>query len=414
VVLRTRGLIVTLFVVAGIAALIALAAAASSEASPGARAIGAIIIVAIGVGAVRLSLVGLRLEADTVVIRDLTSTERLRRADVLGLALQPVGANRFRRVAVVCNDGRVVPAVWTIARAMNTQWAGQVVWAASGFGPTQSQVEPKLTEAGRLATAGPPPVATPDPGLTPETASPVSGSPDASRWLGWETLFVVGAFALPAISGATIILAEHVGGVSDLNEFDLPLPHHFGVSLILLTFNYLTSALIVPIALLLLARTGQPPSVLGLRRQGLRRDLASTAGMYAGIWALNLLVGLAFFWLLTNKHLSNTETDTHVPAYFIIYALLLSATTAINEEVLVNGYFLTRLSQLGWSPWRSFAVSLAVRTSYHAYYGVGLLGTIPLGYVNTRSFQKRQRLARPILVHFVYDAVLLTIAVLTS
>jgi hypothetical protein len=244
--------------------------------------------------------------------------------------------------------------------------------------------------------------------------SPASGSPDAARWLGWETLFIVAAFALPAISGASIVLAKHLGGVSDINQFDLPLPHQYGVSLFLLVFNYLTSALTVPIALLLLARTGQPPSVLGLRRQGLRRDLASTAGMYAGIWALNLLVGLAFFWLLTNKHLSNTETDTHVPAYFIIYALLLSATTAINEEVLVNGYFLTRLSQLGWSPWRAFALSLAVRTSYHAYYGVGLLGTIPLGYVVTRSFQKRQRLARPILVHFMYDAVLLTIAVLTS
>jgi hypothetical protein len=32
----------------------------------------------------------------------------------------------------------------------------------------------------------------------------------------------------------------------------------------------------------------------------------------------------------------------------------------------------------------------------------------------TRSFQKRGRLARPILAHFMYDAILLTIAVLTS
>ena len=49
-----------------------------------------------------------------------------------------------------------------------------------------------------------------------------------------------------------------------------------------------------------------------------------------------------------------------------------------------------------------------MRTSYHAYYGVGLLLTLPLGYLVTRSFQKRQRLGRPILVHFINDAVLLT------
>jgi hypothetical protein len=39
---------------------------------------------------------------------------------------------------------------------------------------------------------------------------------------------------------------------------------------------------------------------------------------------------------------------------------------------------------------------------------------VPFGYLVTRSFQKRGRLARPIITHFLYDAILLTIAVLTS
>jgi hypothetical protein len=406
--------------VAGIGALIALGAVVGSGVQAGVRAVGAVILVALVVGVSRLIRAGLRLEANAVVIRDLARTEQLTRAEVLGLAAQPVCFGHFRRIAVVCADGRVLPAVWTLARATNLEWTGHMGWAAAGFGPTQDQVAPKLADVGRLAPTGQAmlpgqlPVATPDPGLTPQTVSPVSGSPQAAQWLGWETVFIVSALALPGISGASIILAKHLGGVSDLNQFDLPLPHHVGVSLFLLVFNYVTGALTVPIALLLLARTGQTPSVLGLRRSGLRRDLASSAAMYAGIWALNLLVGLAFFWLLNDKHLSNSETNSHVPAYFIVYAVLLSATTAINEEVIVNGYFLTRLSQLGWTPWRAFALSLAVRTSYHAYYGVALVATIPLGYVVTRSFQKRQRLMRPILVHFTYDVVLLTIAVLTS
>jgi membrane protease YdiL (CAAX protease family) len=118
--------------------------------------------------------------------------------------------------------------------------------------------------------------------------------------------------------------------------------------------------------------------------------------------------------VLNNKHLTNTASNSHVPAYYVIYGLTLAATTAINEEVLVNGYFLTRLSQLGWSPRRALGLSLAVRTSYHLYYGVGLIVTVPFGYLVTRSFQKRRRLLRPILAHFLYDAILITVAVLTS
>jgi membrane protease YdiL (CAAX protease family) len=129
---------------------------------------------------------------------------------------------------------------------------------------------------------------------------------------------------------------------------------------------------------------------------------------------VNLIVLIPLSAVLNNKHLTNTATNSHVPAYYVIYGLVLAATTAINEEVLVNGYFLTRLSQLGWSPRRAFALSLAVRTSYHLYYGIGLIVTVPFGYLVTRSFQKRRRLLRPIIAHFLYDAILITIAVLTS
>jgi hypothetical protein len=412
VVVRTQGLIIGLCVAAGAFALFALAGIAAPGPGGG-RAVLAVIGAGLTLGAVRIGMAGLRLEAEQTTIRGLVSTERLARADVLGLAIQPVW-RRFQRIAVVCTDGRVIPATWTIAGRSDTEWQRRAVWAASGFGPTQVEVSAKLADVARLVDAQPFPVASPDPGLTPQTVSPAGDPGGAGRWLGWETVFVIVAFALPGVAGAVSILAEHVGGVSDLNEFDLPLPHHPGVSLLLLLLGYLTTALVVPIGLLLLARTGQPPASLGLTRRGFRRDTASATAMFAAIWVSNLALALIFLPLINNKHLTNTASNSHVPAYYIVYAIVLSATTAINEEVLVNGYFLTRLSQLGWSPNRAFALSLAVRTSYHAYYGVGLLLTLPLGYINTRSFQKRQRLTRPILVHFVNDVVLLIIAVLTS
>jgi hypothetical protein len=43
-----------------------------------------------------------------------------------------------------------------------------------------------------------------------------------------------------------------------------------------------------------------------------------------------------------------------------------------------------------------------------------MLALLPFGYLLTRSYAKHGRLTRPILVHFVYDAVLLTIALATA
>jgi membrane protease YdiL (CAAX protease family) len=410
VVVRARNLIVILCALSGLLAVVGFAGL-SGDGSAGDRAGDAVIAVVALTVCLRLVRAGLYLEANEVTVRGLTTTDRLSRAEVLGLAEQPIAGGRSRRVAVVCVDGRVVPAVWTIGGRSDVAWGQHAGRAALGFGPTQAEVGPTLTRLGRLAGTEAIPVVTPEAGLTPLTVSPVQ---PPQRWLGWETIFVVTAFALPGVAAAVEILARHIGGVSDLNEFALPLPHNPAASLFILLLAYLTTALIVPIALLLLARTGQPPATLGLQRSGLRRDAVGGVGLLAGVWAANIVVLLPLAHVLDNKHLTNTATNSHVPPYFIIYALVVSATTAINEEVVVNGYFMTRLAQRGWSPNSALALSLAVRTSYHAYYGIGLIATVPLGYLVTRSFQKHGRLTRPILTHFLNDAILLTIAVLTS
>ena len=411
-VLRAQGLIIGICVVSGLVGLIALAGAITPGPAGG-RAVAGLIGVAGLAVCVRLALTGLRLEPYTVTIRGLTTTDRIPRADVLGLAIQPVAWGRLRRLAVVCADGRVVPAAWTVAGNEDAQWAGRATWAGAGFGPTQVEVSPTVGRLGRLVADGPLPIVSPDPGLTPQTVSPVDPA-HSERWLGWETAFVIAAFAFPGVAAAVEILAQHLDGVSDLNEFALPLPHNPAASLFILIIGYLATALVVPIALLLMARTGQPPASLGLERRGLKTDAVGAVGLLAGIWAVNLAVLIPLSFVLNNKHLTNTATNSHVPPYYIVYALIVAATTAINEEVVVNGYFMTRLAQRGWSPRAAIALSLAVRTSYHAYYGIGLVATVPFGYLVTRSFQKRGRLGRPIFTHFMYDAILLIIAVLTS
>jgi membrane protease YdiL (CAAX protease family) len=414
--LRSDGLVVTLSVLIGFGILSAIDAVAEAGSEDLDVSRGAVVAISLAVLAVlvallaRLLMVGLTLDPWRTTVREMFASYKLPRAEVLGLAVERVARGQYQRLVVVCVDGRTIPASWTIARARNVHWVSRAAYLAQGFGPTQAQVASTLAERNRLAADGSIPLATRDPGLTPQTVSAAEDGPQR-RWLGWETGFIVAAMALPGVAGAVTILARHLGGVSDLDQFDLPLKHHFGVSLFLLIFGYLTTGLVVPIALLLLARTGQTPSRLGLTRHGFRRDLSGAVALLLGAYAATFALALV---LSPFDGVNVAETNTHVPAYYLIYAVLLSATTAINEEVIVNGYFLTRLSQLGWSPRAAFALSFAVRESYHVYYGIAFLMTMPFGYLLTRSFQKRGRLARPILTHFIYDTILLSIAVLTS
>ncbi len=242
----------------------------------------------------------------------------------------------------------------------------------------------------------------------------VVGQP-SRRGMIWETWFVELAFLFPGVAAAVDLLAAHVGGVSDVNLFSAVVPGPPVDNLIIGIVGYLAVGAVVPLALLLLARTGQGPAALGLGLPGLRTDVGPAAGIAVGGYGLTLLIALPFSALIINHSGLFSQVQTgHVPKYYILYGLAISAVTAITEETLVSGYLLTRLEQFGWTPRRALLLSLTLRTSYHVYYGLGFLFTIPLGYLLTRSFQKHKRLTRPIVAHFLYDAALITIAILAS
>jgi len=235
----------------------------------------------------------------------------------------------------------------------------------------------------------------------------------ARRDLVLETWFVMLAFLVPGVLGAVDTLTARGGGAA-VTRFPTYAANP-AANLILGILNYLTVAALVPIALLLLSRTGQRPATLGLGRPRWRADVGPAVGLAAAGYGVTVAATILLTSLVgkNNKLLVQIPIG-HVPAYYVIYGIAVSAVTAVAEETLVNGYFLTRLEQLGWNPRRALILSLILRTSYHVYYGLGFVLTIPLGYFLTRSFQKHRRLMRPIVAHFLYDAVLFTISVLVS
>jgi len=265
--------------------------------------------------------------------------------------------------------------------------------------------EPQTTEP---QTTEPPQATRP-----PPAPSPVRVAEQSRRGLVLETWFVQLAFLVPSVLAAVDLLAARTGGAA-ITRFPTIVSNPVA-NLILGVLTYLQVAAMVPIALLLLSRTGQSPAELGLGRPTWRRDVWPGLGIAASGYGVAIMATIVLTTLVSRHSKLFDQVPTgHVPAYYVIYGIAVSAITAIAEETLVSGYLLTRLEQLGWNPRRALLLSLTLRTSYHLYYGLGFLLTIPLGYYATRSFQKHRRLARPIVAHFIYDAVLITISVLVS
>ncbi len=243
----------------------------------------------------------------------------------------------------------------------------------------------------------------------------VEQSEPGHRILKWEAVFVMLAFLVPAVTAAVLLLAQHLAGQTTVRRFPQIINGHPIENMLIGMLSYTATACLVPLALLLLARTGQGLHVLGFELPGLRSDVLPAIGIGAASFGAEIAVLIPLVPLLAHhQSLVNPVPVGTVPRYYVIWGLLISAVTALAEEVLMNGYLMTRLSQLGWTPTGALVLGIALRTSYHVYYGLAVVLTIPIAYFLTRSFQKHGRLTRPIVAHFLYDATLVMIAVLSQ
>lgn len=232
------------------------------------------------------------------------------------------------------------------------------------------------------------------------------------RDLVLETWLVMVAMLLPWFIGAAVQLGLHLASGTSVNPLPTYDKHNAAVNIVLGLLSYVPTAAVVPLAWLLLARTGQRPADLGLTRVGWP-DVGTGVGLAAASLGSVYVLSVVLF-PLTHSRLANTPGLLHVPAYYLVFGISQSLLTAVAEETAVNAYLITRLDQLGWSPAGAFWLSMALRTSYHVYYGIALVFTLPFGYFVTRSFQKHRRIGGPILAHFLYDTTQFLLAILVA
>jgi membrane protease YdiL (CAAX protease family) len=133
-------------------------------------------------------------------------------------------------------------------------------------------------------------------------------------------------------------------------------------------------------------------------------DLARGAALAAVIGGLGLGLYLAAF----HSGVSLNVVPENLPAlWWRTPVLILDALqNGILEEILVIGYLLRRLDQLGWSPARAIALSAVLRGSYHLYQGFGaFVGNAAMGVVFGVLYRRWGRVTPMIIAHTLIDAV---------
>ena len=159
----------------------------------------------------------------------------------------------------------------------------------------------------------------------------------------------------------------------------------------------------VLLALVLLSRDPRVAGFgIGLFRRPARRELLQGAGFAALIG----IPGLVLVWAAQRLGVSANLAVVDVPDtwYRVPLLLLQAAQNGALEEIVVVGYLLTRLRQMGWSNGRALGVSAVLRGSYHLYQGLGgFVGNLVMGLIFAWWFQRTRRVVPLVLAHFLLD-----------
>jgi membrane protease YdiL (CAAX protease family) len=229
------------------------------------------------------------------------------------------------------------------------------------------------------------------------------------RLVGWE-IFVVFAVSLGASGlGALIELIGSLTAPQSLGQQQALLVGTLAPGRPWLDFALQLLGIaegLAPVALVfyLLARSGEGPADLGADGREPGRDLVRGAALAALIGG----TGLALYLIAFNIGISLTVVPESLPAVWwrIPVLIMNAAQNGILEEILVIGYLLRRLDQLGWTPWKAIVFSAVLRGSYHLYQGFGgFIGNAAMGLIFGYLYRRWGRVMPLIIAHTLIDTV---------
>lgn len=183
----------------------------------------------------------------------------------------------------------------------------------------------------------------------------------------------------------------------DRSDYDLV---NLGLNLVSLTQLVAWGGL----ALYLLWRSGIRPADIGLGRLVLRPDVLGGLGLAALIGIPGLVLYLASRTLGLNAEVE--ASGLHESWWRIPVLVLAAFANGFAEEVVVVGFLITRLRQLGLSQSAAVTLSSLLRGVYHLYQGFGAgLGNVAMGLVFGFVWCRTGRLWPLVIAHGVINTV---------
>jgi membrane protease YdiL (CAAX protease family) len=158
------------------------------------------------------------------------------------------------------------------------------------------------------------------------------------------------------------------------------------------------------LVLYLMARSGEPPAAIGLDAGQPGKDVLRGSVLAAVIGGSGLALYLAAFHL----GLSLNVVPERLPSVWWRDPVLIldGIQNGAIEEILVIGYLLLRLEQLGWQPAGAIAASALLRGAYHLYQGFGgFFGNVAMGLIFGVLYRRWGRVTPLIIAHSLIDAV---------
>jgi membrane protease YdiL (CAAX protease family) len=217
------------------------------------------------------------------------------------------------------------------------------------------------------------------------------------RVLRDEVLLVLGlSLAASAAYALVDLLSAPLRGVAA--------PLYANVGLVYQLLDVATSLVPVLLALHFLRRSGESATSIGLDGRRPLADAAWGTALAAVVGVVGLGIYVGAVELGVNRSVVPVPPLGH---WWTIPVLLLGAArSGLLEEVIVCGYLLRRLDQLGWSRGRALWASALLRGAYHLYQGYGgFAGNLALGLFFGRVYQRRGRTTPLVIAHFLIDAV---------
>ncbi len=154
----------------------------------------------------------------------------------------------------------------------------------------------------------------------------------------------------------------------------------------------------------LLARSGESFRTIGF-------DLSRPVGDFGRGALLAAVVGstgLLLYLIAYRSGMSVQIAAAQVGEVWWDWPLLLlrAAENAVLEEVVILGFLLHRLSQMGVRPGRAIVLSALLRGAYHLYQGIGgFIGNVAMGLLFGWLFRRWGRVGPMVVAHFLIDAV---------